>query len=104
MSLTKKQTKYYKPLILKKLEEMGVKQEIGYTQTGTSRVVPYLNNEVEGEPKVERKKVPNYRASNLYKSLTKKLLKMPVESIEKFLSTEVGKKEEEGVLIEETTA
>ena len=101
MSLTKKQIKHYKPLILERLEKMGVKQEIGYVQTGTSRLAPYLNTEVEGEPKVETKRVPNYRASNLHKNLTKKLLKMSVESIEKFLNAELGNKDKEDVLTAE---
>ena len=98
MSLTKKEIKRYKPLIHAKLSEMGVKDEVGYTQTGSSRMRPQV---VQGEngPQVEQVKSPNYRAANLYKSLTKKLLNTSPKAVERFLETIIPKKEEESVLI-----
>ena len=91
--LTKKQIKLYKPMIKSKLEEMGVKSEIGYTQTGSFRMAPKLIQE-DGKMEVKQVKTPNYRASNLHKNLTKKLLKLSPEAIEKFLETAIPSKEE----------
>lgn len=103
MTLTKKQIKHYKPLIQKKLTEMGIKNEIGYTQTGTTKVIPQLVKTDDGF-KVENRRVPNYRAANLYKSLTKKLCNLGVLEVERFLATEMPRQEEprDEVLIEET--
>lgn len=89
MALTKKETKHYKPLIIRKLEEMKVKNEVGYTQTGTFRYAKQLVPDGEGKFKVQTSKVPNYRASNLQKSLVKKLLALTSNEVERFLATEV---------------
>ena len=94
MSLTKKEIRYYKPLILSKLNEMGVKNEIGYTKTGSNRqVMQYV--QTDSGYKMQNETVPNYRAANLYKSLTKKLLKMTPEAVERFLDTIIPKETEE---------
>ena len=94
MKLTKKKAKHYKPLIKAKLMEMGVKDQVGYTETGSFRTVSVINEEDKENPKVETKRVPSYRAVNLYKNLTKKLLGMSTEAIEKFLSSPIGNKTE----------
>jgi len=95
MALTKRQIKLYKPMIKAKLDEMGVKSELGYTQTGSFRMAPKVV-QTEGKIEVKQVKTPNYRASNLHKNLTKKLLSLSPEAIEKFLETAIPQKEELG--------
>ena len=88
MTLNKKETRYYKPLIVGKLQEMNVKDEIGYAKTGATKVARQMV-EVEGKFSMEKKTVPCYRAANLQRNLTKKLLKLSPVEIERFLATEL---------------
>jgi len=99
VKLTKKQTKRYKALITEKLDEMNIKNEIGYTKTGSFRevVVPYHARK-EGEPQIQT--LPNYRAANLRKNLTKKLLKMSPEAIDRFLDTIIPSEDKETEVME----
>lgn len=100
MNLTKKQAKKYKRLILAKLSELGVKNEIGYTKLSSFRVARQVVEKEEGVFAFEKTKIPAHQASNLYKNLTKKLLKMPAEAIDKFLSTELTPPKSKDILIE----
>lgn len=98
MSLTKKQKKYFKKQVQDKLTEMGIKDEIQYTKTGFSKVGRYYDMELFKE--VE-KKIDTYRAANLYSSLCKKILNLPLEGVTRFLSSNNKPKEPDGNQIQE---
>lgn len=111
MGLSNKQINYYKPLIIRKLESLGVKSGIGYTKTGTKgKVEVYVTDEngmrvVKDDYTLETKLIDrdHYRATNLQKSITKKLLKLDVPQVERFLTTEPTSPKSEEILIEESS-
>lgn len=107
MGLSNKQINYYKPLITKKLESLGVQAGIGYTKTGTARDISrYVTDssgqrvqDEAGNDRTEVVKQPHYRATNLQKSITKKLLKLDVPQVERFLTTEPASPKSEEILV-----
>lgn len=85
MPLSKKQIKQYKPLIISKLESMGLKDEIQYAPTGTHKMVKAPSLDADGNFEIKTIKRDNYRAANIFRNLYKKLIKTDPLTIERFL-------------------
>lgn len=90
MALTKKEMRKYKPLIVKKIEDLGMKSELQYTKTGFKKTVDIPRPSGFG---TEKRTFDTYRATNLQRNLLKKLLKLSVGEVERFLSQDFSEKE-----------
>lgn len=91
--LTKKEKKHYKKLINKKFDEMGLSNGMEMRHTGKF-ALKTINAPWMAEGKMTYKK-PVFVAKNTRKNLMKKLLDLSVVEVERFLSTEFEKKEDQ---------
>lgn len=83
--LTAKEVKYYRKLIIAKLETMNVKNQVLMQATGKARTVKYFDQK---EQKIKTARLPLNRLANLQKSLVKRLLKLSKSEVERFLDQE----------------
>lgn len=86
--LSKDQRKQYRKKLEDKLNALGLKDESILIQTGK-----YKQSLTVRDGKVAVVKVPLVRASNPHRNLIKKLLKLSVNEVERFLNTDFNKKE-----------
>ena len=100
--LTAKETKYYRKLIVQKLESMNVKGEVIMQATNKVRTVKYFD---QTDFKVKTARLPLNRLANLQKNLTRRLLQLSKSEVERFLAQEFSdpKVEENPVQIEGET-
>ena len=99
VQLTAKETKFYRKLIVAKLESMNVASDTIMQATAKLRTVRYFDPK-EGVVKTAR--IPVNRLANLQKNLTRRLLQLSKSEVERFLSQEFSdpKVEENPVQIE----
>jgi len=99
VSLTKAQIRFYKPLLISKIEGLGLKDEQNQVPTGHFKPAQMVDPETN---KVKRVNAPTMRISNPQRNLLKKLLKLSVEEVEHFLNTNFNKKEDNNTEEQET--
>lgn len=98
-TLTAKETKLYRNLIVKKLESMNVLNDTIMQATSKLRTVRYFD---PNTLTVKTARIPVNRLANLQKNLTRRLLQLSKSEVERFLAQEfTDPKVENKVQIEE---
>ncbi len=91
--MTKKQRKFYRKLLAKKLTELGVKDEITYKPTNATSFALFVKDEqVAGgrvEPKQYQQQVRMMQAQNLQRHIMKTLIRAGEEAVIRFLNSDI---------------
>jgi hypothetical protein len=94
--LPKKKLAHYKKLVIRKLEAAGIKDEIQYKVNGVKRILNAYHGQLKDKdgnllanqgPK--HFEVRTQQATNLQRSLLKRILSLPEEMIKTFLLSEL---------------
>lgn len=87
MRLNNKEKCRFRSLITKKLESMGVKDEITFVESARKKMLVFNQKTNQLEPQM----VPRYRAQNVLRNMVKKLTSQDKKTVLTFLNLDVSK-------------